>query len=34
MESFSLPLARGQLLGRDVWPLLSVGRIAGIGGVI
>ena len=35
MESFSLPLAGGLLLGSAaIWLLLSMGRIAGISGVI
>lgn len=35
MESFSLPLAGGLLLGSAaIWLLLSLGRIAGISGVI
>ena len=35
MESFSLPLAGGLLLGTSaMWLLLSMGRIAGISGVI
>ena len=35
MESFSLPLAGGLLLGSAaIWLLLSIGRIAGISGVI